>query len=65
MGGGEHLRHGQHVLKRPAAGVRLVDEQRPHRANLLSPNYIDIGLGYMYRADSSYGGYFTAVFARP
>ena len=37
----------------------------PHRANLLSPNYIDIGLGYMYRADSSYGGYFTAVFARP
>ena len=29
MGGGEHLRHGQHVLKRTAAGVRLVDEQRP------------------------------------
>jgi len=36
-----------------------------HRANLLSPNYTDIGLGYMYSADSSYGGYFTAVFARP
>ena len=37
----------------------------PHRANLLSPNYVDIGIGYMYRAESSYGGYFTAVFARP
>jgi uncharacterized protein YkwD len=37
----------------------------PHRANLLSPNYTDIGLGYMYSPDSSYGGYFTAVFARP
>ncbi len=37
----------------------------PHRANLLSPNYTDIGLGYTYSGDSSYGGYFTAVFARP
>jgi len=37
----------------------------PHRANLLSPNYTDIGLGYMYSPDSNYGGYFTAVFARP
>jgi uncharacterized protein YkwD len=36
-----------------------------HRANLLSPNYTDIGLGYMYRSGSTYGGYFTAVFARP
>jgi uncharacterized protein YkwD len=37
----------------------------PHRANLLSPNYTQIGLGYMYLGSSSYGGYFTAVFARP
>ena len=37
----------------------------PHRANLLSPNYTEIGLGYMYRSASAYGGYFTAVFARP
>ncbi len=36
-----------------------------HRANLLSPNYTEIGIGYRYSADSSYGGYFTAVFARP
>jgi uncharacterized protein YkwD len=37
----------------------------PHRANLLSPNYSEIGLGYIYVAGSPYGGYFTAVFARP
>lgn len=37
----------------------------PHQANLLNTNYIDIGIGYMYRAGSTYGGYFTAVFARP
>jgi uncharacterized protein YkwD len=36
-----------------------------HRANLLSSNYTEIGLGYIYVAGSPYGGYFTAVFARP
>jgi uncharacterized protein YkwD len=37
----------------------------PHRANLLHSNYVDIGIGYVYLAGSPYGGYFTAVFARP
>ncbi len=37
----------------------------PHRANLLNTNYVDIGIGYVYLASSPYGGYFTAVFARP
>lgn len=37
----------------------------PHRANLLSPNYTETGIGYAYLAGSPYGGYFTAVFARP
>ncbi len=37
----------------------------PHRANLLHTNYTDIGIGYIYEPDSDYGGYFTAVFARP
>jgi uncharacterized protein YkwD len=37
----------------------------PHLANLLSPNYTEIGIGYVYLAGSPYGGYFTAVFARP
>lgn len=37
----------------------------PHRANLLSPNYTQFGVGYVYDADSDYGGYFVVVFARP
>lgn len=36
-----------------------------HRANILSVNYTEIGIGYVYSADSTYGSYFTAVFARP
>lgn len=37
----------------------------PHRDNLLSPNYTDFGVGYIYSADSDYGGYFVIVFGRP
>jgi len=36
-----------------------------HRNNLLSPNYTQFGVGYVYDADSDYGGYFVVVFARP
>jgi uncharacterized protein YkwD len=36
-----------------------------HRNNLLSPNYTQFGVGYIYDADSDYRGYFVAVFARP
>jgi uncharacterized protein YkwD len=34
----------------------------PHRANLLSPNYTQIGVGYAYAGSR---GCFAAVFARP
>lgn len=37
----------------------------PHRDNLLSPDYTEIGIGYIFESNSTYGGYFTAVFARP
>lgn len=37
----------------------------PHRNNLLSPNYTQFAVGYIYSASSDYGGYFVAVFARP
>jgi len=36
-----------------------------HRNNLLSPNYTQFGVGYVYDADSDYGGYFVVVFAKP
>jgi uncharacterized protein YkwD len=34
----------------------------PHRANLMSPNYTQIGPGYIFAGNR---GCFTAVFARP
>jgi len=37
----------------------------PHRNNLLSPNYTQFGVGYIYDAESDHGGYFVVVFARP
>ncbi len=37
----------------------------PHYANLMNTNYTEIGIGYVYYANSTYGGYFTANFARP
>jgi uncharacterized protein YkwD len=36
-----------------------------HRDNMLNPDYTEIGVGYRYWADSPYGAYTTAVFARP
>jgi uncharacterized protein YkwD len=36
-----------------------------HRDNMLNPVYADIGIGYSYSPTSTYGGYFTAVFAKP
>jgi uncharacterized YkwD family protein len=36
-----------------------------HRANILSTNFTQIGVGYAYWSDSDYGAYWTAVFASP
>ena len=37
----------------------------PHTANILSPNYTEFGVGYVYSSESDHGGYFVIVFARP
>jgi uncharacterized protein YkwD len=36
-----------------------------HRANILGSNYIHVGIGYAYWGSSTYGSYWTAVFAGP
>ena len=35
-----------------------------HRANILNPNFCDIGVGYAYLANSDYGHYWTQDFGR-
>jgi len=37
----------------------------PARANILSEEYAEIGIGYVHVPGSPFGGYFTAIFARP
>ena len=37
----------------------------PNRANILSEQYMEIGIGYIHVPSSPFGGYFTAVFAAP
>jgi uncharacterized protein YkwD len=36
-----------------------------HRANILNANYTEIGVGYVYWSNSTYGAYWTADFAKP
>ena len=36
-----------------------------HRNAILNPNVTEMGIGYAYNSDSSYGGYFTVDFASP
>jgi uncharacterized protein YkwD len=35
-----------------------------HRDNILDPKVSEIGVGYVYADQSSYGGYYTINFAR-
>ena len=36
-----------------------------NRDNILFASITEIGIGYVFNSNSSYGGYFTVVFARP
>jgi uncharacterized protein YkwD len=62
---GENIFSTSNTSNAPLQAITWWMNSTPHRNNILSPNYTEIGLGYIYNADSSYSGYFTAVFARP
>ena len=36
-----------------------------HRDAILNPNAVDMGVGYAYKADTAYGGYYTVNFGSP
>lgn len=48
----------------PAAVVAGWMASPGHRANILNPNFCDIGVGYAYVASSTYGHYWTQDFGR-
>ncbi len=59
---------GENIAAGYSSAASVVDtwmNSADHRANILSPNYVHIGVGYAYWGDSTYGAYWTAVFASP
>ncbi|MCJ7569293.1 MAG: CAP domain-containing protein [Anaerolineales bacterium] len=53
------------VSQNPQTAFNWWMNSAPHTANILSPNYTEFGVGYIYSDESDYGGYFVVVFARP
>ncbi len=53
------------VSQNPVTAFNWWMNSGPHTANILSPNYTEFGVGYVYSSESDYGGYFVVVFARP
>jgi uncharacterized protein YkwD len=49
----------------PASVVNLWMNSSGHRANILDPNVVHIGVGFRYFDNGGYEAYYTAVFARP
>lgn len=49
----------------PAAVVEGWMNSPGHKANILSENFTQTGVGYAYWAGSDYGVYWTQVFAKP
>jgi uncharacterized YkwD family protein len=59
---------GENIAAGYGSPVAVVDgwmNSSGHRANILSTDFTQIGVGYAYWADSDYGAYWTAVFASP
>ncbi len=66
---GYPLGEGEEVLAANSADVNeIVDAwlRNPrHEGILMDPEYVDVGAGHAYNADSLYGDYWTVVVARP
>ena len=58
---GENIAAGQST---PATVVAGWMNSPGHRANILNPDFCDIGVGYAYVASSTYGHYWTQNFGR-
>ena len=61
----ENVYAGSGSLNTPQQAFQSWLNSSGHKANMLNDTYTHVGVGYMFYEDSSYGGYFTAVFAKP
>jgi len=62
---GENIYAGSGSFDSPQAVIEAWMASPGHKDNLLGANYTQIGIGYVYSSSSTYGGYYTAVFASP
>lgn len=62
---GENLYAGNGPYNSPENAVTSWMNSPEHRANILSPDFTYIGLGYRFNSKSTYGGYYTADFGKP
>lgn len=61
----ENIYAGQGVYNSPEKAVKAWLNSPGHRTNMLSPQYVHIGLGFAYTDTSYYGGYYTTDFGSP
>ena len=64
---GRTVPDGENIAAGQPTAENVVDSwmsSSGHRANILNPNFCDIGVGYAYVAGSTYGHYWTQDFGR-
>ena len=62
---GENIYGGSGSYNAPEQAYLYWAASQAHYDNMMNSNFSEIGIGYVYCADSTYGGYFTANFASP
>ncbi len=62
---GEDLYVGSGRFNTPEQAVQSWLDSPDHREVLLYPDFSQVGISYRYNPNTDYGGYYTAVFARP
>jgi uncharacterized protein YkwD len=62
---GENIYAGNGTYNSPQSCVNAWMNSPAHRAILLSADYTQIGIGYSFNKNSTYGGYYTADFGKP
>jgi uncharacterized protein YkwD len=63
LGEGENIYLGKAGFGRPETALKFWMNSRPHRENILEPNFTEIGIGIARDRDGDV--YFTQVFAAP
>ncbi len=62
---GENIYAGNGPYNSPQAAFQAWMNSPGHRQNILSPNFVHVGIGYAYDPNSPYGSYWTADFGSP